>query len=265
MKSDGVALFKAIDLIMRFGGLVAVNKFSLTLKGGELMGIIGPNGAGKTTVFNMITGIVVPTSGKIIWQDEEITGYPPHKITVRGIARTFQNIRLFSDLTVFDNVMVSFHHKIQTSFWHAMFGLPAYSREEKRIREEAMDILRDVGLAHLADEKAGALPYGQQRRLEIARALATSPKLLLLDEPAAGMNPYETNELAIFVREIRDRYGITILLIEHDMKFVMRLCEWIKVLDYGNTIDEGTPDEIQKNPRVIKAYLGEPKKHAVYR
>ncbi|HDL90008.1 MAG TPA: ABC transporter ATP-binding protein, partial [Thermodesulforhabdus norvegica] len=161
--------------------------------------------------------------------------------------------------TVLENVMVSFHYKIKASFWHAMLGLNKYRREEERIRERSINLLREVGLAHLAGEKAGALAYGQQRRLEIARALATSPKLLLLDEPAAGMNPQETMELADFVRKIRDSFNLTIFLIEHDMKFVMGLCEWIKVLDYGNTIAEGTPEEIQNNPEVIKAYLGEPK------
>ncbi|SFM86292.1 ABC transporter ATP-binding protein [Thermodesulforhabdus norvegica] len=264
MNGGNSVFFEARELTMRFGGLVAVNNFSLTLKGGELMGLIGPNGAGKTTVFNMITGMLVPTSGRIIWQDEDITGYPPYRITAKGIARTFQNIRLFNDLTVIDNVMVSYHHRLRSSFWHAILGLRKYRAEEEQMREEAMEILREVGLAHLAGEKAGALPYGQQRRLEIARALATSPKLLLLDEPAAGMNPQETMELAQFVRKIRDRFNLTIFLIEHDMKFVMGLCERIKVLDYGNTIAEGTPEEIQNNPEVIKAYLGEPK-HAARR
>jgi len=259
MATLGSALFEARNLTMKFGGLVAVNNFSLRLEGGELMGLIGPNGAGKTTVFNMITGNLVPTSGNVIWQGEDITGLPPHKITAKGIARTFQNIRLFADMTVLENVMVSFHYKIKASFWHAMLGLNKYRREEERIRERSINLLREVGLAHLAGEKAGALAYGQQRRLEIARALATSPKLLLLDEPAAGMNPQETMELADFVRKIRDSFNLTIFLIEHDMKFVMGLCEWIKVLDYGNTIAEGTPEEIQNNPEVIKAYLGEPK------
>ncbi len=257
MNALNETFFEAKNLTMKFGGLVAVNNFSLKLNGGELMGLIGPNGAGKTTVFNMITGTLVPTSGQIIWQGEDITGLPPHEITAKGIARTFQNVRLFTDMTVQENVMVSFHHKIRASFWQAMFGLKKYSREEQRIREESMALLRQVGLAHLAGEKAGALAYGQQRRLEIARALATSPRLLLLDEPAAGMNPQETMELAEFVREIRDKFELTIFLIEHDMKFVMGLCERIKVLDYGNTIAEGTPEEIQNNPEVIKAYLGD--------
>jgi branched-chain amino acid transport system ATP-binding protein len=248
--------FRVEHLVMQFGGLIAVSDFSLSLEPGELVGLIGPNGAGKTTVFNMITGSITATSGQVIWQGRETTRLPVHQITDRGIARTFQNIRLFVDMTVLENVMVSFHHQLATQFWQAMLGLPAYRREEKRVREEAMDFLQEMSLAHLAAEKAGGLPYGQQRRLEIARALATRPKLLLLDEPAAGMNPMETMEL---VRELRTRHGLTIFLIEHDMKFVMNLCERIKVLDYGITIAEGTPTEIQNNPEVIKAYLGDVK------
>jgi branched-chain amino acid transport system ATP-binding protein len=251
--------FRLEGLLMQFGGLTAVNDFSIVLHPGELVGLIGPNGAGKTTVFNMITGFLNPTSGKVIWQGEDLTGLPVHKVTDRGIARTFQNIRLFSDLTVLENVLVSFHQRLGTYFWEAMLGLPRYRREEQRIREQAMDYLQELSLAHLAGEKAGGLAYGQQRRLEIARALATQPRLLLLDEPAAGMNPQETNELAYLVRKLRERHSLTIFLIEHDMKFVMGLCERIKVLDYGVSIAEGTPAEIQSNPAVIKAYLGEPK------
>jgi len=251
--------FRLEGLLMQFGGLTAVNDFSILLQPGELVGLIGPNGAGKTTVFNMVTGFLNPTAGRVIWQGEDLTGTPVHKVTERGIARTFQNIRLFSDLTVLENVMVSFHQRLGTYFWEAMFSLPRYRREEHRIRAQAMDYLQELGLAHLAGEKAGGLAYGQQRRLEIARALATRPKLLLLDEPAAGMNPQETNELAQLVRKLRERHSLTIFLIEHDMKFVMGLCERIKVLDYGISIAEGTPAEIQRNPAVIKAYLGEPK------
>jgi branched-chain amino acid transport system ATP-binding protein len=251
--------FEAQELVMQFGGLVAVSKFSITLHPGELVGLIGPNGAGKTTVFNMITGSYTPTSGRTLWQGEEISRLSVHQITGRGIARTFQNIRLFTDMTVLENVMVSFHHKIPVRFWEAMLGLGSYRREEGRMLDRAMHFLQELGLAHLASEKAGALPYGQQRRLEIARALATDPKLLLLDEPAAGMNPLETMELAQLVQDIRRKYRLTIFLIEHDMKFVMRLCERIKVLDYGVTIAEGTPVEIQNHPEVIRAYLGDVK------
>jgi branched-chain amino acid transport system ATP-binding protein len=253
------AFFKIENLVMQFGGLTAVNDFSMSLEPGELVGLIGPNGAGKTTVFNMITGSLSPVSGRIIWQGEDITRLAAHEITDRGIARTFQNIRLFTDLTVIENIMVSFHHKLKTHFWEAMFGLPAYGREEKRIRDESMGFLEELGLVDVAHEKAGSLPYGQQRRLEIARALATRPKLLLLDEPAAGMNPLETIELRELVSDLRKKYSLTIFLIEHDMKFVMRLCEWMKVLDYGITIAEGTPAEVQNNSAVIKAYLGDAK------
>lgn len=244
---------------MQFGGLTAVNDFSLTLRAGELIGLIGPNGAGKTTVFNMITGVLTPTAGRVSWRGANITRLAAQQIAARGIARTFQNIRLFSDMTVIENVLVSFHYDLEAHFWEAMLGLPRYRREEARIREEAVAYLDDLGLAYLAEEKAGSLPYGQQRRLEIARALATRPGLLLLDEPAAGMNPQETMELADLLQDLRKKHALTIFLIEHDMKFVMRVCERIKVLDYGITIAEGTPAEIQTNPEVIKAYLGEQK------
>lgn len=248
--------FAAENLLMQFGGLTAVNAFSLSLEPGELVALIGPNGAGKTTVFNMITGAIQATSGRVIWQGDEITRLPVDQITSRGIARTFQNIRLFSNLNVIENVMVSFHRRLRSGFLQAMMGFRSYSREERRIQEQAYGFLEELGLAHFSEEKASNLPYGQQRRLEIARALATNPKLLLLDEPAAGMNPQETQELADLIRVLRKKYRLTILLIEHDMKFVMRLCERIKVLEYGISIAEGTPVEIQNDPNVIKAYLG---------
>jgi branched-chain amino acid transport system ATP-binding protein len=244
-------------LTMEFGGLTAVNEFSLELAPGELVGLIGPNGAGKTTVFNMVTGSLAPTRGKIVFDGKEITGRKPHKITAQGVARTFQNIRLFNDLTVFENVMVSFHYQIHSSFLGGILGLPRYRREAKRARDTATHLLEEVRLAELAGEKAGRLPYGQQRRLEIARALATRPKLVLLDEPAAGMNPAETEALMGLIQGIRRHYNLTVLLIEHDMTFVMGICERLKVLDYGHTIAEGTPEEIQNNERVIQAYLGE--------
>ena len=251
--------FRLENITMQFGGLVAVNKFSINMKKGELVGLIGPNGAGKTTVFNMITGSLKPTGGNILWQGEDVTRWPVDRITQHGIARTFQNIRLFSDMTVIENVMVSFHCRLQANFWDAMFGFPRYRREDRRIREEAMEYLEEFGLVHVASEKSSSLPYGLQRRLEIARALATHPRLLLLDEPAAGMNPKETSVLASLIREVKEKYALTVFLIEHDMKFVMGLCERIKVLDYGITIAEGTPSEIQSNPSVIKAYLGDAK------
>lgn len=251
--------FNADNITMQFGGLVAVNNFSIDMKKGELIGLIGPNGAGKTTVFNMITGALQPTSGRILWHDEDITHLSVDRINQRGIARTFQNIRLFSNMSVLENVMVSFHSRLRAHFWDAMFGLPAYRREEKRIREESMEYLEELGLVHVASETSSSLPYGLQRRLEIARALASHPKLLLLDEPAAGMNPRETSELAELIHSLKEKYALTVFLIEHDMKFVMGLCQRIKVLDYGITIAEGTPVEIQSNPSVIKAYLGDAK------
>ncbi len=254
-----MVFFSAEHLTMKFGGLVAVNDFDLFLRKGEIVGLIGPNGAGKTTVFNMIAGYYVPTEGKVTFAERDITGKKANQITKAGIARTFQNIRLFTELSVIENVMLGYHCRIRSSFWGATLRLPLYRREEKMMFEEAMKLLREVGLGDLADETSSALPYGKQRRLEIARALATGPKLLLLDEPAAGMNPIETQALLDLVLRLRKNYDLTVFLIEHDMKFVMQICERIKVLDYGVTIAEGTPYEIQNNPRVIEAYLGEVK------
>jgi branched-chain amino acid transport system ATP-binding protein len=252
-----MTFFSAEHLVMSFGGLVAVDDFSLELKVGDLLGLIGPNGAGKTTVFNMITGNLKPTQGKIIFGEQEINGLKPNAITRRGIARTFQNIRLFQDLPVIENVMISYHGQLRSTFMGAVLRTPLYNREESEMRDGAMVLLNRVRLADLANDRAGALPYGQQRRLEIARALATNPKLLLLDEPAAGMNPQETQELMDFILKIKEDFNLTVLLIEHDMRVVMGICQWIKVLDYGATIAEGTPREIQNNPKVIAAYLGE--------
>lgn len=250
------SLFEMHHVTKRFGGLTAVEDFSISLDTGELIGLIGPNGAGKTTVFNLITGVLSPGTGDIIWKGENITRLKPHIITGRGIARTFQNIQLFGDMTVWENVMVSFHYSIRTSFWSAMLGLPSHRLEERRIAGESLRYIEEAGLAHLAREKAQNLPYGQQRKLEIARALATYPSLLLLDEPAAGMNTIEKTELAQFIRRMRDKYHLTVLLIEHDMKFVMGLCDRIKVMEYGAAIAEGSPEEIRNNPEVIRAYLG---------
>jgi branched-chain amino acid transport system ATP-binding protein len=252
-----MTLFSAEHLTMTFGGLTAVDDFSLELKEGDLIGLIGPNGAGKTTVFNMVTGNLKPAQGKIFFREEEITGLKPNAITQRGIARTFQSIRLFQDLPVIENVMISYHGRLRSSFIGAVLRTPLYNHEEKEMRDGAMTLLQRVHLSGFANERAGSLSYGQQRRLEIARALATKPMLLLLDEPAAGMNPRETHQLMHFILKIKEDFGLTILLIEHDMRVIMGICQWIKVLDFGATIAEGTPSEIQNNPQVITAYLGE--------
>lgn len=249
--------FTVRNLTMKFGGLVAVNDFDITLKKGEIVGLIGPNGAGKTTVFNMIAGYYAPTSGTIHFQGKLLNGKKANEITRSGVARTFQNIRLFTELTVVENVMIAYHCRLRSSFLGAALRLPLYRREEKEMFEGAMEFLREVELEDLAREQAGSLPYGMQRRLEIARALATGPQLLLLDEPAAGMNPNETQDLLQLILRLREKYRLTVFLIEHDMKFVMQLCERIQVLDYGTTIASGTPEEIQQNERVIEAYLGE--------
>ena len=249
-------LLEVEDISIKFGGLTAVQNFSLDLKPGEIVGLIGPNGAGKTTVFNIITGIYKPTSGKIFFKGEDITFLRPDQITKMGIARTFQNIRLFTNLPVIENVLVGQHLRLKSFWFNASFNTRSYRKEEKEMRERAFKLLEDVGLYEMRNEKAGSLPYGQQRRLEIARALATNPELVLLDEPAAGMSPQESQELMEFIREIRERFKVTIFMIEHHMRVVMGICERIKVIDHGVTIAHGTPNEIQNNDRVIEAYLG---------
>ena len=250
-------LLRLENVTIRFGGLVAVQGLNLSVQEGELVGLIGPNGAGKTTVFNMITGQYTPTEGAIYFDGRPIHGWPPHRITALGIARTFQNIRLFQGLSVLENVLVGLHVRRKAGLWSAFLPTRARLHEERAMREEAFALLEAVGLAAYAAEPAHSLPYGQQRRLEIARALATRPRLLLLDEPAAGMNPEEMRQLMDFIRDIRQRFKLTILLIEHHMQMVMNICQRITVLDYGVAIAEGTPAEIQRNPRVIAAYLGE--------
>ena len=250
------AILRTEDVVIKFGGLTAVSGFSIEAERGSISSLIGPNGAGKTTCFNIITGFYKPTSGRVIFNGKDVTGMPPHLVCKTGIARTFQNIRLFTGGTVLQNVMTACWVRQRAPWWSAPLQLPIFRREEREIRERSMELLAAVGLDGLAEEVATGLPYGAQRRLEIARALATGPELLLLDEPAAGMNPQESLELMDFIRDIRDRFKVTILMIEHDMKVVMGVSEWIRVLDYGQLIAEGTPGEIKKNPRVIEAYLG---------
>lgn len=249
-------LLETSDLSKSFGGIKAVQNFLIHIDEGEVIGLIGPNGAGKTTAFNLLTGVYTPTTGKIMFNGKDITGRKPYQITAQGIARTFQNIRLFGELSVLENVKIAFTLHASYSFPEAILRLGRYGREEQIIDDRARELLAAFKLDTLADEQAKNLPYGQQRRLEIARALATRPKLLLLDEPAAGMNPQETKELTEMIRWIRDTYHLSILLIEHDMALVMKICERIYVLDYGKILAEGTPDEIRNNPAVIKAYLG---------
>lgn len=247
-------VLKIENLTMQFGGVTAVDNFSMEICKGEIVALIGPNGAGKTTAFNAVTGVYQPTAGRIVLLDKNITGLRPDEVTGLGVARTFQNIRLFSSMTVFENVLTAHHLRRTSNIFSATFRLNR--AEEKRMRDDTDALLRQVGLYDLRDEMATSLPYGKQRLLEIVRALATKPKLLLLDEPAAGMNPQETDELGEFIKRIRSEFDLTVFIIEHHMNLVMKISDRIYVIEFGKQIAEGVPEEIRNDPTVIEAYLG---------
>lgn len=252
-----MSILEVKNLSIQFGGLKAVDNFNMTIEKGQLYGLIGPNGAGKTTVFNMLTGVYKPTAGQILLDGQDITGLPTIKINRMGIARTFQNIRLFSDLSVLDNVKVGLHNQIECSFWSNLLRLPSNFKLEREMNARAIELLKVFNLDKKSKTRAKNLSYGDQRKLEIVRALATNPKLLLLDEPAAGMNPQETAELMNTIRDIRDKFDMTVLLIEHDMKLVGGICEELTVLNFGSVLCKGQTSQVLNNPEVVKAYLGE--------